>query len=61
VAVIRDAGFPIEITITDHFNLVGNGPANQLHTVVVLRLVISGEGEEEVVFNAHGAPECDAL
>jgi hypothetical protein len=61
VAVIRDAGFPIELTITDHFNLVGHGPANQLHTFYVVRLLITEAGEVEVVFNAHGAPSCDAI
>jgi hypothetical protein len=61
-AVIRDAGFPIDITITDHFNLVGNGAANHLHTFFVLRLVITEDGETEVVFHEHGDPgQCDAL
>jgi hypothetical protein len=59
---VRDAGLPIYITVTDHFNLVGNGPANQLHTFFVLRLVITAEGEEEIVFSAHGDPgSCDAI
>jgi hypothetical protein len=61
VAVIRDAGFPIELTITDHFNLVGSGPANQLHTFFVVRILITEAGEVEAVFNAHGAPSCDAI
>jgi hypothetical protein len=61
VAVIRDAGLPIEITITDHFNLVGNGLANQVHFFFVVRLVITEAGEEEIVFNAYGAPSCDAI
>ena len=61
MAVIRDAGFPIEITITDHFNLVGDGPAKDLHTIFVVRLVITEAGEEAIVFNAHGAPSCDAI
>jgi hypothetical protein len=62
VAAIRDAGFPVEITITDHFNLVGNGGANQLHTGFVLKLLITEDGETEVVFSEHGDPgQCDAL
>lgn len=61
VAIVRDAGFPVEITTTDHFNLVGAGPANQLHIFFVQRLVITVVGEEEVVFKAHGAAECDAI
>jgi hypothetical protein len=61
VAVVRDAGFPIELTIVDHFNLVGDGPANRLHTFFVVRLLITEVGEEEIVFNAHGAPSCDAI
>ena len=59
---VQDAGFPIEIMITDHFNLVGNGAANQLHTFFVLRLLITAEGEEEIVFSTHGDPgPCDAI
>ena len=62
VQIVRDAGLPIEVTITDHFNLVGNGAANQLHTFFVLRLLITAEGEEEIVFSTHGDPgPCDAI
>jgi hypothetical protein len=62
VLIVRDAGLPIEVTITDHFNLVGNGAANQLHTFFVLRLLITAEGEEEIVFSTHGDPgPCDAI
>lgn len=61
VAIVSDAGFPIELTIVDHFNLVGNGGANGLHTFFVVRLLITEADEEEVVFNGHGVPSCDAI
>lgn len=56
------AGAPFVLTITDHFNLVGNGAANQLHTFFVIKLLISAEGEEVLFLNEHGDPEhCDPL
>jgi hypothetical protein len=53
---------PIEIRISDHFNLVGFGPANNLHTFFVARLLITEEGDEFVIVAEHGdPPSCDAL
>jgi hypothetical protein len=59
----QDAGFPLVVTITDHFNLVGNGAANQLHTFFTLRILVTGPGSQEILFhNEHGDPEhCDPL
>lgn len=59
----QDAGFPVEAVFTDHFNLVGNGAANQLHTFFVVRVLFVDEENEVIVFeNAHGDPEhCDPL
>ena len=62
VVTATDAGFPILVTITDHFNLVGNGAANQLHTSFVQKLLITEDSVEEVFLVEHGDPEhCDAL
>jgi len=53
---------PFVVTITDHFNLVGNGAASQLHTFFVLKLLISGDTEAVIFLNEHGDPEhCDAI
>jgi hypothetical protein len=61
----QDAGFPVEIVVTDHFNLVGNGAANQLHTFFVLRILFVDEDPQNDVIlfeNEHGDPEhCDPL
>jgi hypothetical protein len=58
----QDAGLPVEILITDHFNLVGSGAANQLHTFFALLLVITEGGEEEIFLSVQGDPEhCDPL
>ena len=61
VVTVRDSGFPIEVTMTDHFNLVGAGPATQLRVLFVMTVLITETGEEVKGFNAHGAAECDAI
>jgi hypothetical protein len=62
VLTVTDAGFPILVTTTDHFNLVGNGAANQLHTSFVRKLLITEDSVEVVFLNARGDPDhCDAL
>ena len=55
--------FPIEVMITDHFNLVGNGGANHVHTFFVLRLLFTSPTDFTILFGrAHGDPEvCDPL
>jgi hypothetical protein len=61
VVTVRDSGFPIEVTTTDHFNLVGAGPATQIHAFFVMTVLITETSEEVKVSNAHGAAECDAI
>jgi hypothetical protein len=61
VVTAKDAGFPILLTITDHFNLVGNGGENQVHVSFVLKLLISEDSVEEVFVNVQGERDCDAL
>lgn len=58
----QDAGFPIEVKVTDHFNLVGNGGVNHLHTFFVLTAIIDDDGVDITVIHEHGDPDnCDAL
>jgi hypothetical protein len=57
------ADFPFVVHITDHFNLVGNGPANKVHTFFNITLLVTGPGSEEFLSaHVHGDPEtCDPL
>ena len=57
--------FPFDVQVSDHFNLVGNGGANHVHTHFVLRAHVTGPGPEDFeIFwgKFHGDPElCDPL
>jgi hypothetical protein len=56
------AGFPVVVTTNDHFNLVGNGAANQLHTFFTLKILVTETSQEILFGNVHGDPElCDPL
>jgi hypothetical protein len=55
--------FPFVLHITDHFNLVGNGPASQIHTFFNLTILVTGVNSFEVLSaHFHGDSEtCDPL
>jgi hypothetical protein len=55
--------FPFVLHITDHFNLVGNGPASQIHTFFNLTLLVTGVDSFELLSaHFHGDSEtCDPL
>jgi hypothetical protein len=57
------ADFPFVFHITDHFNLVGNGAANEVHTFFNITVLVTGPDNEEVLSaHVHGDPEtCDPL
>jgi hypothetical protein len=57
------AGFPFILHITDHFNLVGNGPASKIHTFFNLTILVTGASTFEILSaHFHGDSEtCDAL
>jgi hypothetical protein len=57
------ADFPFVLHITDHFNLVGNGPASQIHTFFNLTFLITGINTFELLSaHFHGDSEtCDPL
>lgn len=62
VLTAQDGGFPIVARITDHFNLVGNGAADQLHVGFTLRLIITEDGESVAFAVDRGDPAlCDAI
>jgi hypothetical protein len=46
---IPPGGFPFSVTTTDHFNLVGEGKANQIHVGFVVRLTITGPNDPPIV------------
>lgn len=55
-------GLPVQVKWTDHFNLVGNGRANQVHTGFNLRGTITESGFEMNFINTYGDPfSCDPL
>jgi hypothetical protein len=61
---VEAGGFPTTITTTDHFNLVGNGQAAQLHVGFVARVTITSPTEPPsfTFVNAHGNPFfCDPI
>jgi hypothetical protein len=59
VAIWTEDEIPFEVTVTDHFSLVGNGAANQLHSFYVQRLLVTEDAVEVLFESAHG--ECDPL
>jgi hypothetical protein len=62
---VPPGGFPVSITGTDHFNLVGKGKANQLHVGFVARATVNGPNEPltiEQLVNMRGeAFFCDPI
>ena len=55
-------GLPVQVKWTDHFNLVGNGRANQVHTGFNLRGTVTESGFEMNFINTHGDPfSCDQI
>ena len=60
---IPAAGFPYSFETTDHFNLVGNGQAEQLHVHFVARVTFYSPTSFTADFiNMHGNPfSCDPI
>ncbi len=60
---IPETGFPFTLEGSDHFNLVGNGTANQLHTEFVARATFYSPTDFTIEFvNVHGNPfQCDPI
>jgi len=61
---VSPGGFPFSLTTTDHFNLVGNGQADQLHVGFVARVTFpSPTGPPLIEFvNSRGTPfGCDPI
>jgi hypothetical protein len=60
---IPSGGFPMTANLTDHFNLVGNGQANQMQVHVVARVTISSPTSFTFdIINLHGDPgTCDPI
>jgi hypothetical protein len=61
---IPTSGFPFQVTTTDHFNLNGEGRANQIHVGFVLRLTFTSPSDPPIVefVNVRGNPMfCDAI
>jgi hypothetical protein len=49
--------FPGDFKVSDHFNLVGNGPANKVHTFFVLKIHFTSPTDFSVlILNTHGDP-----
>jgi hypothetical protein len=55
--------FPFVVHITDHFNLVGDGAANGIHTFFNIAVLVTSPTESEVIAGIfRGDPElCDPL
>jgi len=62
---VPPAGFPFSVSITDHFNLVGNGKADQLQVHFVANLTVYSLSPFVVTAdfkNIHGNPfTCDPI
>jgi len=61
---VPPGGFPVEMFLTDHFNLNGRGRANQVHVGFVARLTFTGPSDFPIiqVVNLRGNPQaCDAF
>ena len=61
---VPPGGFPMEMFLTDHFNLNGRGRANQVHVGFVARLTITGPFDFPIIqtVNLRGNPmACDAF
>jgi len=58
---VHDAGLPVSVRMTDHFNLVGSG-GERIQSFFVQTLVVSEDGVDVLVTTEHGNPEqCDPL
>ncbi len=58
------SGFPFSVRTTDHFNLVGNGGANQLHVGFVAVITLTSPFDPPTIefVNMHGNPFfCDPI
>jgi hypothetical protein len=57
------SGFPFTLETTDHFNLVGNGQANQLQVHFVARVAFYSPDNVSIQFiDVHGNPmTCDPI
>jgi len=63
-ADVPAGGFPWSLETSDHFNLVGNGRANQMQVHFVLRATFSSPIEPPTIeiINVHGDPiTCDPI
>ena len=60
---IPPGGFPFTVLTTDHFNLVGNGKANQLQVHIVARVTFTAPNTFTFeLINIHGSPfACDPI
>ena len=60
---IPPGGFPQQVNVTDHFNLVGAGGAQSLHVGFTIRLTFAAPGEEPSVeeVSVRGNPSCDPI
>ena len=60
---VPPGGFPFTAEVTDHFNLVGNGQANQFQVHFVARITFLSPSSFTIqFFKAHGNPmSCDPI
>ena len=61
---IPAGGFPFQVTTTDHFNLNGEGRANQVHVGFVVRLTFTSPFDPPIIefANVRGNPMfCDPI
>ena len=61
---VPPSGFPWSLTTTDHFNLVGNGHADQMHVGFVARVTFPSPSDPPQIefVNSHGNPFfCDPI
>lgn len=61
---VPPGGFPLSISTTDHFNLIGNGHASQLHVSFVARVTFPSPSDPPIVefVNSRGNPfACDPI
>jgi len=61
---VQPGGFPSSVTTTDHFNLVGNGQADQLHVGFNARVTFPSPTDPPLIefVNSRGTPfGCDPI
>ena len=62
--LVPPGGFPWSFSTTDHFNLIGNGQANQLHVHFVARVTFPSPSDPPIAefVNSRGNPfACDPI